>query len=151
MFYASCLFCKNPCYKNIINLEDLLFPCHESLQGRIQNAVYKRKKHLKELISDRGTEKIESSMAIGRVHLLRILFICDLVNSITHNKDCLWSLYIKGLQIQAPATFQVPHATHQVCEQDRSSTSKRSWKSRSCAPCLSEVLRGTTCCSPKIQ
>ena len=42
MFYASCLFCKNPCYKNIINLEDLLFPCHESLQGRIQNAVYKR-------------------------------------------------------------------------------------------------------------
>ena len=94
MFYASCLFCKNPCYKNIINLEDLLFPCHESLQGRIQNAVYKRKKHLKELIPDRGTEKIESSMAIGRVHLLRILFICDLVNSITHNKDCLWSLYI---------------------------------------------------------
>ena len=82
-------FARIPVTKTSSILKIFFFPCHESLQGRIQNAVYKRKKHLKELISDRGTEKIESSMAIGRVHLLRILFICDLVNSITHNKDCL--------------------------------------------------------------
>ena len=83
-------FARIPVTKTSSILKIFSFLATKACKGGLRMQYTKEeKKHLKELISDRGTEKIESSMAIGRVHLLRILFICDLVNSITHNKDCL--------------------------------------------------------------
>ena len=82
-------FARIPVTKTSSILKIFSFLAAKAYKEGFRMQFTKEKKHLKELISDRGTEKIESSMAIGRVHLLRILFICDLVNSITHNKDCL--------------------------------------------------------------